>query len=177
MNLKIANNLSIIFLLLFLLSGCGGTYLVVPTPQTVNPNKVGDIKLNNTIKIVNIQKSKTNAPIGVLSFVDHEANLYEWTEKSIQLLKSELKKRGGEISEDGVKVLSLSVLRAHVETRSMGSGTRCNLTMLVETGDGYSTNISVVNNAGIGVDRPAGGAITLAITELLNDQGVLNYLQ
>ncbi len=177
MCLKVANNLLKSFFLFFFLSGCGGTYLVVPTPQAVNPNRVGDIKLNNKIKVVNIQQSKTNVPIGVLSFVDHEANLNEWTEKSIQLLKNELIKRGGEISGDGLKVLNLSVLSAHVETRSIGSGTRCNLTMRVETGDGYSKDISVVNNAGIGVERPAGGAITLAITELLNDQTILNYVK
>jgi len=177
MYLKIAKNLLKSFFLLILLSSCGGTYLVVPTPQDVNPDRVGDIKLNNNIKIVNIQQSKTNVSIGTLSSVNHEANLNEWTEKSIQLLKSELKKRGGEISEDGLKVLSLSVLSAHVETRSMGSGTRCNLTIHVETGDGYSTDISVVNNAGIGVNRPAGGAITLAITELLNDKDILQYLK
>ncbi len=176
MYIKIVNNLLKSFFLLILLTSCGGTYLVVPTPQEVNPKRVGDIKLNNKINIVNIQQSKTNVPIGVLSFVNHEANLNEWTEKSIELLKVELKKRGGEISEDGLKVLSLSVLSAHVETRSMGSGTRCNMTIHVETGDGYSTDISVVNNAGIGVDRPAGGAITLAITEILNNQAILNYL-
>ncbi|OEU74241.1 MAG: hypothetical protein BA864_08970 [Desulfuromonadales bacterium C00003093] len=177
MYLKITSNLLKSFFLLTFLSSCGGTYLVVPTPQDVNPDRVVDIKLNNKIKIINIQQSKTNVPIGVLSFVNHEANLNEWTNKSIQLLKSELKKRGGIVSEDGLKVLSLSVLSAHVETRSMGSGTRCNLTIHVKAGDEYSTDISVVNNAGIGVDRPAGGAITLAITELLNDEKILNYLR
>jgi hypothetical protein len=92
-------------------------------------------------------------------------------------LKSEVQKRGGEISEDGFKVISLSVLSAHVETHSSGSGTRCTLTMHVETGDGYSTDISVVNNAGIGINRPAGGAITLAVTELLNDKNIIQYLK
>lgn len=177
MYLKIANNLFISFLLLILLYSCGSTSSVIPTPQTVNPNRVLDIKLNNKIKIVNIQQSKTNVPIGVMSFTNFEANLNEWTDKAIQLLKSELQKRGGEITEDGLTVLSLSVLTAHVETRSAGSGTRCRLTLHVKTGDGYSTDISVVNNAGIGVDRPAGGAITLAITELLNDEKILHYLR
>ncbi len=92
-------------------------------------------------------------------------------------MQSELQKRGGEISTDGVKVLKLSVLSAHLETRNTGSGTRCRLTMHVETGDGYSTDISVVNNAGIGVNRPAGGAITLAITDLLNDTEIVAYLK
>lgn len=177
MHLKIANNLFKSFLLLILFSGCGGTFYVVPSPQDVNPNKVQDIKLNNTINIVNIQQLKTNVPIGVMSFTKHEANLNEWTDKAIQLLKSELQKRGGEVSEDGLKVLSLSVLNAHVETRSFGSGTRCKLTLHVKTGNGYSTDISVVNNAGIGVERPTGGAITLAITELLNDEKILHYLR
>jgi hypothetical protein len=49
--------------------------------------------------------------------------------------------------------------------------------MHVETGDGYSTDISVVNNAGIGINRPAGGAITLAVTELLNDKNIIQYLK
>ena len=97
------------------------------------------------------------ASFGGLSRLDDtfEGNLNEWTDKAIQLLKSELQKRGGEVFEDGLKVLSLSVLNAHVETRATGSGTRCRLTLHVETGDGYSTDISVVNNAGIGVERPA----------------------
>jgi len=177
MYLKIANNLFKSFLLLILFSSCGGTYSVVPAPQDVNPNRVLNIKLNNKIKIVNIQQSKTNVPIGIMSFTNFEANLNEWTDKAVQLLKNELQKRGGEISEDGLKVLSLSVLSAHVETRSSGSGTRCNLTLHVETGDGYSTDISVVNNAGIGVERPTGGAITLSITELLNDEKILHYLR
>ncbi len=177
MYLKIANNLFKSFLMLILLSGCGGTYSVIPTPQDVNPNRVQNIKFNNKINIINIQQSKTNIPIGVMSFTNFEANLNEWTNKAIQLLKSELQKRGGVVSEDGLKVLSLSVLNAHVETRDTGSGTRCRLTLHVETGDGYSTDIPVVNNAGIGVERPTGGAITLAITALLNDEKVLQYLR
>lgn len=160
MYLKIAKYLFESFLLLIFMTSCGltgGTYSVIPKPQDVNPERVQDFKLNKEIKIVNIQQLKTNTPIGILSFNNYEGNLNEWTDKAIQLLKSELQKRGGATSEDSLKVLSLSVLNAHVETRASGSGTRCSLTLHVETGDGYNRDILVVNNAGIGVERPAGG--------------------
>ena len=177
MYLKAATNLVIFVILLILLPSCSGKYYVVPTPQKVNANRVPDIELNNKINIINAQKSKKNIDVGVINLTTYEANLNEWTEKAKTLLQSELQKRGAVISDNGLKVLSISVSSALIEARSSGSGTRCILAMHVGTGDGYSTDISVVNNAGIGINRPAGGAITLAITELLNDQTILNYLK
>ncbi|MBN1903816.1 MAG: hypothetical protein JW927_01845 [Deltaproteobacteria bacterium] len=177
---KFVNCLVKSLFLLILLTGCGltgNTYLVVPSTQDVNPNRVHNLKLNGKINLVNIQSIKTNTQLGVLSHNFYEGNFNEWTNKTIQLLKRELEKRGGEVSESGLKTLSLSVVAAQLETRSAGSGTRCTLTLHVETGDGYKKDIFVVNNAGIGVDRPAGGAITLAITELLNDEKILKYFR
>lgn len=176
MYLKAIKNLFKSILLLFFLISCMPPMMIKPASIVVDPNKVQDFKLNKKINIVNIHPSKTNIQVFTLGFSKAEGNLYEWTDIAIKLLKSELEKRGGEISEDGLKVLSLSISNAHVATRAGGSGTWCKLTLHVETGDGYSTDISIVHNAGIGVDRPVGYAITLAITDLLNDENILHYL-
>ena len=177
MYLKTVNNLFKLFLLLILLASCYHSNLIIPVTSVVDPNRVHDFKLNKKINIVNIHPSKTNIQEVTRGVSKRGGNLYEWTDKAIILLKSELEKRGGEISEDGLKVLSLSVSNAHVQTRAGGSGTWCKLTLHVETGDGYSTDILIVHNAGIGVDRPVGYAITLAITDLLNDENILHYLR
>ena len=176
MYLKTVNNLFISFLLLIFFASCSHPSLILPVTSVVDPNRVHDFKLNLKINIVNIHPSKTNIQEFTLGFSKFGGNLYEWTDKAIELLKSELEKRGGEISKDGLKVLSLSISNAHVQTRAGGSGTWCRLTLHVETGDGYSTDILIVHNAGIGVDRPVGYAITLAITDLLNDENIIHYL-
>ena len=67
-------------------------------------------------------------------------------------------------------------MRAKTEDRLWG-GVRCELTLHVETGGGYEADYSVTNNSGGGIRRASGGAITLAITDVLKDENILMYLK
>jgi hypothetical protein len=165
---------TVLFMVLIFLISCH--HHLIPRPQDVNPERVPIIELTQTVTLENIQPSKESIRFGKTGAHIWEGNLYEWTNKTIVLLRTELEKRGCLLSSEGTATLKLSVKQAVVEQRAF-VGFRCLLTLHVEAGNGYESDYSVVNNSGGVMERASGGAITLAITEVLNDEKILAYLK
>ena len=105
----------------------------------------------------------------------YEGNLNELTEKAIELLTVELKQRGAIISDEAEKVLKLAVKKAGIERGKYRK--RVFLTLQVETGEGYNIEFPAQNLSPAKPNRAMGGAITLALTDMFNDQKILEYIK
>ena len=160
------------FMLLLLLMNC--THHLVPDAQRINEERVPELALNKGITIINMQTSTEE--VTFLSGVDtYKGNLKEWTDEAVRLLKLELQKRGASLSPDAEKVIKLSVTEAKLVQGAIRL--RCDLSLHVETADGYSADYYVENLSGGDHARASGGAITLALTEMFNDEKIINYLK
>ena len=154
------------------------THHLVPSLQRVNSTRIPDISTNQKIKLENAQDSTEKIVFFVHGGIRKwESNLNELTEKAIELLTIELKQRGAVISDEAEKVLKLAVIKAERIDHVEGYRRRARLTLQVETGDGYNKEFAVENLSPGHPDRVMGGAITLALTDMFNDQNILEYIK
>lgn len=161
-----------LFVFLLLLMSCSRH--LRPEMQRVNEQRVPEFSLNQEITIINMQPSTEEISI-VAGMNTYKVNLKELTDEAVKLLNLELQKRGASLSPDAEKVIKLSVTEAKFIPGGFRLGYDVNLH--AETGDGYGANYYVENRSGGGVARASGGAITLAITELFNDEKIIGYLE
>jgi len=151
------------------------THHLVPGPQPLNATKIPDVTFDQQIRLENTQNSMETIRVGKAGLHTYNGNLNEWTEKTIKLLSNELRSRGAVISDDAEKVLRLAVIQGELVQGAFRL--RGDLTLQVETGDGYKKEFFVQNLSGGNASRATGGAITLALTDMLNDQNILEYLK
>ena len=128
-------------------------------------------EISKKVIIINAQ-TKEEEYIGEYTH-DWTANLQMWTETAIGVLKTELEKRGVTFTEDAPKILKLSITSAELFWKFKDTG--CTLNLKVETGDGHKVNFKETNVSTSLYDS-CDGAVTKAISALLNDEKVLIYL-
>ena len=161
---------------LTLLMGC--SHYLMPTPQVVNTNRITEFTIDSNIELINLQSENTKIFEIKTTYKTYKGTLAEWTEKAIELLSDELTKRGGSINENDPKILKLAVTEYK---RVVGmSRISFNLKLHLEMGNGYKADYYAENkNAPIksSGERGFGGAITLAITDMLNDKEFVSYLK
>jgi hypothetical protein len=156
------------------LSGC--THHLIPHPQDVNPKRVPAINISKPVTIENIQTSNEEILIGKAGGHTFNGNLQEWTDKAVDLLKKELEKTGAvAVTGNSTKTLKLAIVKAKLIRGAWRLN--CTLTLKVETGNGYTNEFEVTNLSVGNHSTASGGAITLAVTDLLKDEKILEYLK
>jgi hypothetical protein len=136
---------------------------------------VPELSVSQPVRLINVQTDNKEILIG--KYMGHKwmGNLNEWTDVAVSLLQTELQKRDINVTEDAFKVLKLNIIQAELIWGAWAI--RCILNLKVETGDGYTVELEGNNASPATLYRAVDGAVTKAITALLNDDNILNYLK
>ncbi len=168
----------IIFILFMLLFGCSHSYSVKPFP--IKPDLVPEINVKDSVHIVNAQDQGKNIVFYSIAGSKWIGDLGEWTGQAAGLLKFELNKRNITIAEDAHKILKLAITEGKLSSEF--SGIRCVVMLKVEAADGYAQEYegNHINHSPFAQQaryHAGAGAITKAVTALLNDKNIISYLQ
>lgn len=161
------------FILLFLLGGC--THHYIPNASTFKLDAITEFSSNNTISLVNAQSSTEDVLFASRGAHKFYGNFKKWTDTAIEISKRELNERGMNIEDDSQKSLKLSI-----ETVNATFGfwvLRCEVTLKVETSDGYVKSYLGDNRSPASLYRAADGAVMRAVTEMLRDEKIVTYLK
>jgi hypothetical protein len=159
-----------LLLILFGFAGCTHRLVVeqYPMKEGMVPNFAGPQPVN----IINAQDSAEEVFIGQILVVHkYLANLQQWTDTAVKVLKSELHERNIATNIEAQKKIKLAI--TDVELGFAG----CTLNLKVETGDGYTRIFTGDNNSPWKLNRACGGAVTRAVAAMLNDDTILAYLK
>ncbi len=102
-------------------------------------------------------------------------NLKSWTATAISLLKTEFEKKGFVVTGEADKRLNVSIT-PKIDMIPTAFLSRCIVFLKVTTRDGYSREYEGNNISVDSLENIFGGAVGLAIEELLNDDEILVYL-
>lgn len=154
-----------------MLGGCVGRYYVpaqVPVNRTGKANPSFDI--SRDVTVVNGASPQKVALGNYLH--DWSADLRQWTDATVELLKSELR-RANAVDDLGKKTLALDIRNATLfwESREITS----TVLLHVQTGDGYE-NSCEVTGASHSLYASCDNAITRAVECLLDDPEIRRYL-
>ncbi|MGA1840654.1 MAG: hypothetical protein ACMUIU_08515 [bacterium] len=165
--------ITIIFFLLVVFCGC--THHYVPREYPINPAMVPELNVSQPIRLINVQPDNKETLLG--KYMGHKwmGNLTEWTDVAVSLLRTELQKRDINVTEDASKELKLNITKAELIWGAWAI--RCILNLRVETGDGYTVDLEGNNASPATLYRAIDGAVTKAVTAMLNDDNILNYLK
>lgn len=173
-------HLKIGLLLIVIASFLGCTHNYSPKPFPIKPGLVPDLNINNSVHIVNAQDEGANNVFYRVGGSKWVGDLGDWTQNAVELLKFEMKKKDITISEDANKVLQLTVTEGRLDSEF--AGIRCVVKLKVKAGNGY-TQIYEGNHrnsspfAEQARYHAGAGAVTKAVTELLNDKKITEYLE
>jgi hypothetical protein len=155
----------VIFGLIFvglLFSGCGPIH---PTQVPLGSHDMTPISSQQPINLINAQESKViKMPDGT------SAELTEWTDQAIHLIKQWFSQNDVRVSENSEKYLKISI--------SDAKSTACTeLTLNVETSTGIRRSYSEKGCAGgFTHNRSAGYAINYVVVDLMHDRSIIKYL-
>lgn len=160
----------------FLVYGC--THHHVPDPYHYEISIANDFSSTSSISLENVQTSTEDVLFATMGPHKFYANLQRWTEAAITLTRKELVKRGMKVDENAAKILKLSI--NSVKTIPYTWVFHCETTLEVETGDGYKkTYLGQSEISGVTFQIAyvtADNSVTHAVTEMLEDPQITNYL-
>jgi len=146
-----------------------------PKQIPIKPGLIPDsaFRYNQKVRLVNVQSQTENIVLGKKT---HKwmGNLQLWTNTATGLLKAELEKKGVTVNDEAPVMLFLSIKRANIFWGFHKVGCRINL--MVETGDGYKKHFGITNLTK-SLYGSCDGAITMAVTDVLHDENILEYLR
>ena len=169
---------SLLLIVLVFLVGCTHNYSVKPFP--IKPELVPAMHVTDSVQILNVQSEGKNYVFRRAGSNKWIGDLGDWTENAVDLLKFELKKRNINITEDANKILKIAITEGKLSGEFGGS--RCVVKLKVEAGNGY-TQIYEGNHlnsspfAQQARYHAGAGAVTRAVTDLLNDRKIIEYLE
>jgi len=160
----------------FLAYGC--THHHVPDPYHYEISLANDFSSTSSISLENVQTSTEDVLFATMGPHKFFANLQRWTESAITLTRQELAKRGMKVEENAAKILKLSI--NSVKTTPYTWVFRCETTLKVETGDGYTRTYLGQSDISAWVYHiayvTADNSVTQAVSEMLEDPQITNYL-
>ena len=169
---------SVLLIVLAYLFGCTHNFNVKPFP--IKPDLLPKLDINKSVQIVNVQdKGKSNIfKSGAGS--KWIGDLGQWTEGAVDLLKFELNKQNVTIADDADKVLKLAITEGKLISEF--AGIRCVVKLKVEAGNGYTQKYEGNHRNSSPIAQQArryagAGAVTRAVTDLLNDRNIIEYLE
>ncbi len=163
----------LVFVILFLLGGCSHNF--IPQASTFELDSITEFSTINDISLVNIQSSTDDVLFGANMGHKFYGNYQEWTDTAIAITRRELSKRGMNIANDVHKSLKLAI-----ETVKGTFGTwfvSCNITLRVETSEGYVKTYFGESRSPAGLYRAADGAVMRTVAEMLRDKEIIAYLK
>ena len=174
MNKIIYYSLSI--LLIIGLSGCTRILKYTPNPSTFKMDAIEEFSSNNSVSLINGQTPTDDIQFASQGVTKFTGNLHEWTDTAIQITKRELSKRNMNVTnEDVSKKLKLSI---ETVTGTFGVWViRTEISLNVETGDGYKNFYIGDNRSPSGLYRASDGAVMRAVAAMLNDPSIISYLK
>jgi len=169
---------SLLLIVLAYLVGCTHNFSVKPFP--IKPDLLPELNIKNSVHIVNAQNQGKNTVFKRGGGSKWIGDLGEWTGQAVDLLKFELNKQNVTITDDADKILKLAITEGKLSSEF--SGIRCVVILKVEAGNGYTQKYegNHRNSSPIAEQarRYAGaGAVTRAVTDLLNDREIIEYLE
>ncbi len=162
-----------IFLCMVLVLIFGCTIHYVPKQYPINEGAIPYFTLSSPVHVVNdLQGQSRQLVIGTdpYTFV---GDLSEYTETAMNLLKSELDKKNIKNSNTAKKIIHLEIIKASLHLRGFINQTY--IALKVETGKGYAREYHVINSSGL-FDKSIDSTIAKAVTSMLNDQKIIEYL-
>ena len=142
--------------LLFILSISGCTFYITPTEIPMKPGMVMQ-RYESLVPIAITNNQPNTDNVGIVKGKMVFANLNQWTELAIEILKTEFLNNNIYVSYDSNKRLARSIVNAQV-TQEVGV-MRANLELNVVTGGGQNKTYRITNT-GFDIWRACGGAIT-----------------
>ena len=169
---------SVVLIVLACLVGCTHNFNVKPFP--IKPNLLPQLNIKKSVQIVNVQDQGKNNVFKSGAGSKWIGDLGQWTGGAVDLLKFELNKKNVTLADDAGKILKLAITEGKLITEF--AGIRCVVKLKVEAGNGYTQKYegNHRNSSPIAEQarRYAGaGAVTKAVTDLLNDRNIIEYLE
>lgn len=164
----------IILLFLFTLpAAC--THYYVPNQYPVKPGMVPDFTGQKSIRIINAQETSNVQLFYLAGFHKYLGDMRLWTDTAVGLLQSELGKRNIQVTNTAAKTIKLKITHANVYQGF--ASFRCILALEVETSTGYKKTFEGNNTSPWTAYRACDGAVTLAVTAMLNDNEILRFIK
>lgn len=154
----------------FLQWGC--TVHHTPKDLSIIPGSIQPFSVGDPVSIINAQTSSEEVLTTTFEY-DFLVNYQQYTDVAIELMKNEIKKNGGRISEDAsksirVSLVNLSLTKSLVRYRSIIDAT-------VQLGNG---KIQGHNARAVGhMEKAVDNSILNLVVSILNDSNVRSYLK
>ena len=169
---------SVVLIVLACLVGRTHNFNVKPFP--IKPDLLPKLNIQKPVQIVNAQDQGKNNIFKSGAGSKWIGDLGLWTEGAVELVKLVLNKQNANLSDAADKTIKLAITAGKLTTEF--AGIRCVVQLDVEAGNGYTQTYegNHRNSSPIAEQtrRYAGaGAVTKAVTELLNDRNIIRYLE
>ncbi len=160
------------------LVGCTHNFNVKPFP--IKPDLLPKLNIQKSVQIVNAQDQGKNNIFKSGAGSKWIGDLGQWTQGAVELVKLVLNNQNVTLADDADKILKLAITAGKLSTEF--AGIRCVVKLEVEAGNGYSQTYegNHRNSSPIAEQarRYAGaGAVTKAVTQMLNDRKIIQYLE
>jgi hypothetical protein len=160
--------------LLILIGFAGCTHRVSVEQYPMKEGMVTSSLGEGPVNVINAQDSVGEELIGQIGFDKYLANLQEWTDIAIKVLKTELNDRNIMTNTEAEKTLKLAITDANFYQAAFAI--RCKLDLRVEIGYGDTMEFTGDNNSPWTLYRACGGAVVRAVAAMLNHPNILYYL-
>ena len=165
-----------IIILIFILSVFSScTHHYVPNQHPVKPGMAPDFSSNKSIRILNAYDASDVKLFYAAGFHKYMGDMQLWTDTAVNVLRNELEIRNLPVSDSAAKFIKLKI--THASAYQGFATIRCIVNMEVETSDGQKRTFEGNNTSPWTIYRACDGAVTLAITAMLNDNEVLRFLK
>jgi len=161
--------------LLFLIFLLGCTHQYVPQKYPLGEGAAAGLTRVGHVEVVNGQTATGLVLIGVQGAHKWMGDLRQWTDTAVQLTRDELHKRGGQTEPGAPANLTLEITRANLYWGF--ASIRCILYLKATTGDGYVREFEGNNSSPWTLYRACDGAVTRAVTAMLEDPKIVEYLK
>jgi outer membrane protein OmpA-like peptidoglycan-associated protein len=144
--------------------------------QVVDPYPCKEVTLvNDHPGMEKIQLAPCGRNLSTVGAYTHQwwADLRLWTDTSLDVVRTELVRRGVKVTETAPKTLKLSLTSACLrwDFRVIG----CHVSLRVETGDGYIADFDI-DNKSVDLYDSCDGAVTRAVAAMFNHPVIRAYL-
>lgn len=169
---------SLLLVAIVCLVGCTHNFSVKPFP--IKADLLPKLNIEKSVQIVNAQDQGTKNVFYSVGGSKWIGDLGEWTDQAAGLLKFELNKQNVTITDDADKILKLAITEGKLVSEF--SGIYCVVKLKVEAGNGYTQKYEGNHRNSSPIAEQArhyagAGAVTRAVTDLLNDRKIIEYLE
>ena len=159
--------------ILILLSSC--THHYVPNQFPVKPGMAPDFSSNKNIRVVNAHDTADVKLFYAAGFHKYMGDMRLWTDTAVNVLRNELEIRNVPVSDGAAKTIKLKI--THASAYQGFATIRCIVTLEVEMSDGRRKTFEGNNTSPWTLYRACDGAVTLAVTAMLNDNEILRFIK